>query len=162
MSSLQEGIELAFSAAENTQDPRMSNVKLALQQAAAHAGLTDLAFSLRGRISQGAAASGGTRPRVNRFSTIPPKTETFVSPNLSAAAPNAEVAASEEEQDVQNEDGANAVYAKIANMSPSSIVSTYGESAIERMIVAKGGDLGEVDGKKPNQKAAYLKSLCAA
>ena len=138
MSALQEGIELAFSAAESTQDPRMSKVKLALQQAAAHAGLTDLAFSLRGRIAQGPAASGGTRPRVNRFSTTPPKAETFVSPNLSAAAPNAEVAASEEEQEpsIENVDGANAVYAKIANMSPSAIVSTYGESAIERMIVA--------------------------
>lgn len=169
MENLKEAIGLAFDAAESIADPRMGKVKLSLQQAAANAGLTDFAMVLRGRLSTGLASRGTVRSGT-RFNTTPPATQTFVSPNLSAARQNAERAASEENEVDEaveamnasaNADAAESVYSKIANMSPSAIVSQYGESAIERMIVTKGGDLGEVDSKKPNQKAAYLKSLCA-
>jgi len=173
MEELKAAISAAFAEAEQVSDPRMSKVKLALQQAAAHAGLTDLAFDLRGKISSGAAPRGeSARSRANRFSTVPPNQTVFVDPNLSAARKNADRAASEKDEMAEQEaeenanaasnaDGAVSVYDKIANMSPSAIVNQYGESAIEGMITAKGGDLKEVEGKKPNQKAAYLKSLCA-
>lgn len=167
MQELQEAISLAFDAAESIADPRMGKVKLSLQQAAANAGLTEFALSLRGRLSTGLASRGTVRSG-NRFNTTPPANQVFVNPNFSAARETAPRAASDDvdevleaRQESDNTDAAGSVYAKIANMSPSAIVSTYGESAIEGMIRAKNGDLAEVDGKKPNQKAAYLKSLCA-
>lgn len=168
MQELQEAISLAFDAAESIADPRMGKVKLSLQQAAANAGLTEFALTLRGRLSTGLASRGTVRSG-NRFNTTPPASQVFINPNSSAARENVLRAASENEvdqvlearQESDNADAAGSVYAKIANMSPSAIVSTYGESAIEGMIRAKNGDLAEVDGKKPNQKAAYLKSLCA-
>ena len=172
MEELKAAISAAFAEAEQVSDPRMSKVKLALQQAAAHAGLTDLAFELRGKISNGLSSRSEGGRKANRFNTTPPDQPVFTNPNLSAARANAERAASDEDKKAENEaeqnadvtsnsDAAASVYDKIANMSPSAIVSQYGESAIEGMIMAKGGDLKEVDGKKPNQKAAYLKSLCS-
>jgi hypothetical protein len=172
MEELKAAISAAFAEAEQVSDPRMSKVKLALQQAAANAGLTDLAFELRGKIASGASPRADGFRKANRFNTVPPNQSVFVDPNLSAARKNAERAASDKD-DIEaeeaeanadaasNSDAAASVYDKIANMSPSAIVNQYGESAIEGMITAKGGDLKEVDGKKPNQKAAYLKSLCA-
>lgn len=159
MENLQNAIGLAFEAAESIQDPRMGAVKLSLQQAAANAGLTDFALHLRGRLVSGVREVGASG---RRFSTVPPA-NLAPPPNVSAAPPIAERAASEPEEAEQNQqenaDAAASVFSKIANMSPSAIVNQYGESAIERMITANGGSLAEVEGKKPNQKAAYLKSL---
>lgn len=141
--------------------PGVRAAKRHLQQMAGELGFTDLALELRGRIASGdsngrtgrAALVQTGRPG-GRFNTKPPDQQVFVNPTTSSPN-NAEPAGTEEDDNTA--DGASEIYAKITKMTPSQIVTTYGESAIVGMVKKLGGDIDET--KSVNQKAAYLKAL---
>lgn len=167
MEKLKSLIEEMFDHAQlmDAGSPGIRSTKRHLQQMAGELGFTGLALKLRGKLAGTGEAAGKTgsgalvqtgRPG-GRFNTQPPA-NIFVDPTKSSQN-NAEVAATNDEEDDENAaaDGAKQIYDKIVKMSPTNIVSTYGESAIMSMISKLGGEI-EAD-KSPNQKAAYLKSL---
>jgi len=135
------------------------------------------ALTLRGRISNAPAGkssnfSGGIKTDGRgRFNTTPPA-QVFADPtsatttNESGAAvvandqdaPEDEQPDSETQQDaVAVEAQVESIYAKIAKMSAEQIVTTYGESAIEGMIVKLGRNIKA--SKPPVQKATFLLNL---
>lgn len=165
MDKLKSLIEETFEHAASLEagNPGVRAAKRHLQQMAGELGFTDLALSLRGRIASGEGAGRTGRSALvqtgrsaGRFNTKPPEQPVFVNPKTSSPN-NAEPAGTEEEENTAHQDGASEIYAKIAKMTPSQIVSTYGESAIVGMVKKLGGNID--DTKSVNQKAAYLKAL---
>jgi len=153
-------LEQSFEAAHNLEGSshKARAVKLYLQRAMAEVN-TEKALQMRGRLAKGdrSTASDGTvqnKTSATRFNRTPPSQPVFADPSLAAASTigTAQPAATEQEQDDVNE-----LYRKIVKMSPNVVVTTYGEGGIIGMIKALDGDPEQ--GKKPNQKAAYLQQL---
>lgn len=135
------------------------------------------ALTLRGRISnspsgKSAKFGGGIKTEGgSRFNTTPPA-QVFANPtsatttsdgaavvaNEQDAPEPEETADSETQQDAVAVEGqVESIYAKIAQMSAEQIVTTYGESAIEGMIVKLGRN---IKASKPTvQKATFLLNL---
>lgn len=153
-------LEQAFEAAHQLEGSshKARAVKLYLQRAMAEVD-TDRALALRGRLAKG-DRSGGSEGTVQnhasatRFNRTPPAQAIFADPILAAGSTTgtAQPAATDEQTDDVNE-----LYRKIVKMSPNVVVSTYHEGGIIGMIKTLGGDPEQ--GKKPNQKAAYLQQL---
>jgi hypothetical protein len=165
MDKLKSMIEDMFLHAQTLEagSPGVRAVKRHLQQMAGELGFTNLALELRGKIASGEGAGRTGRSALvqtnrasGRFNTKPPEQQVFVNPTTSSPN-NAEPAGIEEDDNTAHQDGASEIYAKIAKMTPSQIVSTYGESAIVGMVNKLGGNID--DTKSVNQKAAYLKAL---
>jgi hypothetical protein len=167
MDKLLNALQHAFEIASATNDPKMGKVKLGIQKIVAELGQTNLALEMRGKIHQGVAGKAETTAVVSsmhvggRFNTTPPP-PVFIDPNSSAAVKTVTPAASKDEGENDADAGSvKAIYSKIAGMAPGNIVTTYGESSIDNMIKKLGGDMDALSGKKPAQKAAILKALCA-
>lgn len=153
-------LEQSFEAAHQLEGSshKARAVKLYLQRAMAEVD-TDRALALRGRLAKGdrSGASEGTvqnQPSATRFSRVPPEQAVFADPILAAGSTTgtAQPAATDEQTDEVNE-----LYKKIVKMSPNAVVALYHEGGIIGMIKTLGGDPEQ--GKKPNQKAAYLQQL---
>ena len=136
-----------------------------------------VALTLRGRISnapsgKSAKFGGGIKTEGgSRFNTTPPA-QVFVNPTSATTTSESGAAVvaiegdapKDEQTDSEVQQGAVAVeaqvesiYAKIAKMSAEQIVTTYGESAIEGMIVKLGRN---IKASKPTvQKATFLLNL---
>lgn len=136
-----------------------------------------VALTLRGRISnapsgKSAKFGGGIKTEGgSRFNTTPPA-QVFVNPTSATTTSESGAAVvaiegdapKDEQTDSEVQQGAVAVeaqvesiYAKIAKMSAQQIVTTYGESAIEGMIVKLGRN---IKASKPTvQKATFLLNL---
>lgn len=135
------------------------------------------ALTLRGRISnapsgKSAKFGGGIKTEGgSRFNTTPPA-QVFANPTsatttresgaavvaIEGDAPKDEQTESEAQVDaVVVEAQVESIYAKIAKMSAEQIVTTYGESAIEGMIVKLGRNIKA--SKPPVQKATFLLNL---
>lgn len=153
-------LEQSFEAAHQLEGSshKARAVKLHLQRAMAELD-TQKALAMRGRLAKGdrSIASEGTvqnQPSATRFSRTPPSQQVFADPSLAAGSTTgtAQPAANDEQTDEVNE-----LYRKIIKMSPNVVVSTYNEGGIVGMIKTLGGDPEQ--GKKANQKAAYLQQL---
>lgn len=153
-------LEQSFEAAHQLEGSshKARAVKLHIQRAMAEVD-TDRALALRGRLAKGdrSGASEGTvqnQPSATRFSRTPPVQPVFADPTLAAGLTTgtAQPAATDEQTDEVNE-----LYRKIVKMSPNVVVATYNEGGIVGMIKTLGGDPEQ--GKKANQKAAYLQQL---
>ena len=153
-------LEQAFEAAHQLEGSshKARAVKLYLQRAMAEVD-TDKALQLRGRLAKGDRSGGsdGTvqnQPSATRFSRTPPTQPVFADPILAAGSTTgtAQPAATDEQTDEVKE-----LYGKIVKMSPNAVVAMYHEGGIVGMIKTLGGDPEQ--GKKPNQKAAYLQQL---
>lgn len=164
MDKLKSMIEDMFLHAQTLESgsPGVRAVKRHLQQMSAELGFTDLALELRGKIASGEGAGRTGRSALvqtnraaGRFNTKAPEQPVFVNPTKSSPN-NAGPAGTEEDDNTAHQDGEE-IYAKITKMTPSQIVSTYGESAIVGMVKKLGGNID--DTKSLNQKAAYLKAL---
>lgn len=154
-------LEQAFEAAHNLEGSshKARNTKLHLQRAMSDWD-TDKALAMRGRLAKGDRniAGDGTvqnQPSETRFNRTPPTQPVFADPILAAGSTTvtAQPAAIETEQS----DEVNELYRKIAKMSPNAVVAMYNEGGIVGMIKTLGGDPEQ--GKKANQKAAYLQQL---
>lgn len=150
----------AFDAAHNLEGSshKARAVKLHLQRAMAELDTTK-ALELRGRLAKGDRGGDieGTvqnQPSATRFNRTPPEQPVFADPTLAAGSTTgtAQPAATDEQTDEVNE-----LYRKIAKMSPNAVVAMYNEGGIVGMIKTLGGDPEQ--GKKANQKAAYLQQL---
>lgn len=133
-------------------------IKILLQQATANLS-TDTALRMRGQIATGgpvqSAAIIQTGEGKRRFGTTPPPQEVFINPNMKAA--DAPPAATDHANGGGDNSGVEGIYAKILKLTPQQVISAYGESGVIGMIKVLGGSIAE--GRKPAQKAAYLKSL---
>lgn len=154
-------LEQAFEAAHKLEGSshKARSTKLHLQRAMSDWD-TDKALAMRGRLAKGDrnVAGDGTvqnQPAETRFNRVPPTQAVFADPSLAAGSTTvtAQPAATETEQ----QDEVNELYRKIVKMSPNAVVALYNEGGIIGMIKTLGGDPEQ--GKKPNQKAAYLQQL---
>lgn len=157
--------------------PKRSESLLSLQRLVAQFD-PQAALTLRGRISNAPAGKltkfgGGIKTEGgSRFNTTPPS-QVFANPTSATTmsesgaavvateqdAPEPEeIADSESQQDAVAVDAqVESIYAKIAKMSAEQVVTTYGESAIEGMIVKLGRN---IKASKPTvQKATFLLNL---
>lgn len=155
--------------------PKRSDGLLSLQRLVAQFD-PQAALTLRGRISNAPAGrsakfGGGIKTEgSSRFNTIPPQvfanpTSATTTSESGAAVVATEQGAPEDQQPVSEaqqdavvvEAQVESIYAKIAQMSAEQIVTIYGESAIEGMIVKLGRN---IKASKPTvQKATFLLNL---
>lgn len=151
----------AFDAAHNLEGSshKARTVKLHLQRAMAELDTTK-ALELRGRLAKGDRGGDieGTvqnQPSATRFNRTPPSQAVFADPILAAGSTT--VTAQPAATEIEQQDEVNELYRKIVKMSPNAVVALYNEGGIIGMIKTLGGDPEQ--GKKPNQKAAYLQQL---
>lgn len=154
-------LEQAFEAAHSLEGShhKARAVKLNLQRAMAELN-TEKSLAMRGRLASGdrLPSDGGTvqnEPSATRFNRTPPAQQVFADPTLAAGSTT--VTAPPAATDTQAEDDLTELYRKIVKQSPNQVVALYNEGGIVGMIKTLGGDPEQ--GKKPNQKAAYLQQL---